>query len=161
MKQLGLESIPVTSLSDCSAQLLDVVPLIMRRIRREMRRHSMPGLSVTQFRTLIYLQRHPGTSLSDVADFLGLTMPSTSKLVDRLVVDKAVSRRIAQDRRRISLSLTERGQTALELARLEARDKLADSLKALSPEDLATVTSALEILDKAFSPMSATDVHIS
>ncbi len=161
MKQLGLESIPATSLSDCSAQLLDVVPLIMRRIRREMRRHSMPGLSVAQFRTLIYLQRHPGTSLSEVADFLGLTMPSASKLVDRLVMDKAVSRRIAQDRRRISLSLTERGQTALELARLEARDQLADSLKPLSPEDLATVTSALEILDKAFSPVSTTDVHIS
>ncbi|MFH1140133.1 MAG: MarR family transcriptional regulator [Chloroflexota bacterium] len=156
-----MESIPVASLSDCSAQLLDVVPLIMRRIRREMRRHSMPGLSVAQFRTLIYLQRHPGTSLSEVADFLGLTMPSASKLVDRLVMDKAVSRRIAQDRRRIRLSLTERGQTALELARLEAHAQLADSLKALSPEDLATVTSALEILDKAFSPVSTPDVHIS
>ncbi|MDO8749690.1 MAG: MarR family transcriptional regulator [Dehalococcoidia bacterium] len=161
MKPLELESIPGTSLSDCSAQLLDVVPLIMRRIRREMRRHSMPGLSVAQFRTLIYLQRHPGTSLSEVSDFLGLTNPSASKLVDRLVMDKAVSRRIAQDRRRISLSLTERGQTALELARLEARNQLADSLKELSPEDLATVTSALDILDKAFSPVNAIDDHIS
>lgn len=154
MKQLVVESILSTSPSDCSAQLLEVVPLIMRRIRREMRRHSMPGLSVAQFRTLIYLQRHSGTSLSEVAEFLGLTMPSASKLVDRLVMDKAVSRRIAQDRRRISLSLTERGHTALELARMEARDQLADSLKALPPEDLATVTAALDILDRAFSQVS-------
>ena len=161
MKQLGIETVPVTSLSDCSAQLLDVVPLIMRRIRREMRRHSMPGLSVAQFRTLIYLQRHPGTSLSEVSNFLGLTNPSASKLVDRLVMDKAVSRRIAQDRRRISLSLTERGQTALELARLEARNQLADSLKELSPEDLATLTSALDILDKAFSSVNPINDHIS
>ncbi len=161
VKQLELETIPATSLADCSAQLLDVVPLIMRRIRHEMRRHSMPGLSVAQFRTLLYLQRHPGTSLSEVADFLGLSMPSASKLVDRLVTDGAVSRRIAQDRRRISLSPTERGQTALDLARLEARDQLADSLKELSPEDLATVSSALEILDKAFSPVSTTDVRTS
>ena len=161
MKQLGLETISATSISDCSALILDVVPLIMRRIRGEMRPHSMPGLSVAQFRTLIYLERHPGTSLSDVAEFLGLTMPSASKLVDRMVMDKAVFRRIAQDRRRISLSLTERGQTVLELARLEARDQLADSLKELSLEDLAAVTSALDILDKAFSPVSTTDVRTS
>ncbi|MSQ21726.1 MAG: MarR family transcriptional regulator [Dehalococcoidia bacterium] len=131
----------------------------MRHIRSEMRRHGMPGLSVAQFRTLIYLQRHPGTSLSEVANFLGLTMPSTSKLVDRLVTGKSVSRRIAQDRRCISLSLTERGQTALELARLEAREQLSESLKLLSQQELATIYAALRVLEVAFTQGSA-DVNI-
>ncbi len=131
----------------------------MRRIRREMRRHSIPGLSVAQFRTLIYLQRHPGTSLSEVAEFLGLTLPSASKLVDRLVMDKSVSRRIAQDRRRVKLGLTERGQTALDLARLEAREQLSESLKLLSQEELATVSAALRVLGLAFTRGSA-DVNV-
>jgi len=159
VQQLVSESISGTSPSGCSDQLIEVVPLIMRRIRREMRRHSIPGLSVAQFRTLIYLQRHPGTSLSEVAEFLGLTLPSASKLVDRLVMDKSVSRRIAQDRRRVKLGLTERGQTALDLARLEAREQLSESLKLLSQEELATVSAALRVLGLAFTRGSA-DVNV-
>lgn len=119
----------------------------------------MPGLTVAQFRTLLHLQRHPGTSLSEVAEFLGLTLPSASKLVDRLVTDKSVSRRVARDRRRVQLRLTERGQTALEQARLEARAQLSESLKILSSEELATISAALRVLGSAFTRRS-TDVNL-
>ena len=41
-------------------------------------------LSVPQFRTLLFLRRHPGASLSEVAEHIGLTLPSISKMIDRL-----------------------------------------------------------------------------
>jgi len=151
MQFLAQETNSAVSPSDCSAQLLEVAPLIMRRIRGEMRRRTIPGLSIPQFRTLNFLREHPRSSLSEVAEFLGLTAPSASKLVQRLVAQKVVGRRVAKDRRRICLSLTEHGRTALALARLETHEQLAESLEPLSQEELATVSAALRILGRNFS----------
>ena len=125
-----------------------------------MRRRTLPDLTVPQFRTLNYLQNHPGASLSDVAESQGLTLPSASKLVQKLVAQKVVVRRAAQDRRRVDLSLTEKGLAALSTARVETRQYLADSLQSLTSDELATVGEALRILDRAFAQGGA-DVHVS
>ena len=117
MQQLAGETIMPPSLSECAEQLLEVTPLIMRRIRAEMRRRTMPGLSVPQFRALNYLRQHPGASLNVVAEHLGLTPPTASKLIQKLVADRVVARRVASDRRRVCLSLTHSGITALSAAR--------------------------------------------
>ena len=80
-------------LDECARQLLDTAPQIMRFIRAEMRSHRGHDLSVPQFRTLTFVNRNPEVSLSHLADHLGLTLPSTSKLVDGLVNQKVVTRR--------------------------------------------------------------------
>jgi DNA-binding MarR family transcriptional regulator len=147
---LDNETIKVTS-SECSAQLIELVPLIMRSISGEMRRRTLPGLSVPQYRTLNFLQRHPGASLSDVAVFLGLTLPSTSKIVQKFVTQKVVSRKTAGDRRRICLSLTQQGTAALTKARLETHQKMMEKLGSLTAEELATVSASLRVLNSAFS----------
>jgi DNA-binding MarR family transcriptional regulator len=69
---------------DCAREILDVKPVVMRFIRAEMRRHRAPGLSVPQFRTLVFIERSEGSSLGTVAEHLGLTPPSACKLVDGL-----------------------------------------------------------------------------
>ena len=71
--------------SETAAAIMDVVPLVHARIRTEMRSYRMPGLSIPQFRALIYLFRHENASLSDVAEHLNLKLPSTSKLINALV----------------------------------------------------------------------------
>jgi DNA-binding MarR family transcriptional regulator len=151
MQLLAKETIISPSPSDCSEMLLEVTPVIMHRIRDEMRRRTMPGLTVPQLRTLMYLKRNPKSSLSAVADHLGLTLPSTSKLVQKLVVRKVVIRRVATDRRRVCLSLTQQGLTALTTARLETGLQLAESLSSLTREELSVVSAALRILNLAFA----------
>ena|ERR1035437_1587280 len=151
MQSLARETIIKANPSDCSAQLLDVTPVVMRRIRSEMRRRTMPDLTVPQFNTLGYLKGHPRASLSDVAAHLGLTLPSTSKLVQHLVARKVVTRRSATDRRRVCLSLTQEGITALATARLETQQQLAESLSSLTQKELSAVSTALSILNMAFS----------
>jgi DNA-binding MarR family transcriptional regulator len=151
MQSLVLETITKTNPSDCSAQLIETVPIIMRRIRSEMRRRTMPGLSLPQFRTLGFLKSHPRASLSDVAAHLGLTLPSTSKLVQSMVARKVMIRRRSTDRRRVCLSLTHEGITALAAARMETRRQLAESLNSLTQEELSAVSAALHILNKVFS----------
>jgi DNA-binding MarR family transcriptional regulator len=111
----------------------------------------MPGLSVPQFRALGYLSKHPRASLSEVAEHLGLTLPSTSKLIQNLVSQKVVARRQAADRRQVCLSLTQVGSAALDQARLETQQKLADSLSSVDPADLAVISAALQVLSQAFS----------
>ena len=137
--------------SECAAQLIEVTPIIMGRISSEMRRRTLSGLTVPQFRTLNYLKVHPKASLSDVAAHLGLTLPSMSKLVQNLVTQKVITRRGATDRRRVCLSLTQQGITALAAARLETQQQLAENLGSLKQKEIATVSTALNILNKAFS----------
>ncbi len=135
-----------------AALVLEAVPLVMRRIRAEMRAHRA-GLSVPQFRALGYLHRHPGASLSDVAEHLGLACASTSKLVDGLVQRKLVTRHTAPaDRRRLTLTLTAKGNALLTSARQAAQHGLAQMLARLPAGERPGVARAMEQLLRAFGP---------
>src|SRR4051812_20164272 len=96
---------------DCAREVLDVIPLIMRAIRTEVRSRRTRHMSVPQFRTLAFLSHCPHSSLSPLAEHLGLTRPSASKLIDGLVADELVTRETSPaDRRQIRLNLTARGK---------------------------------------------------
>ena len=160
MQQLANETIVGGSQADCAELLLEITPVVMRRIRAEMRLRTLPGLSIPQFRALDYLSHHPQVPLNVVAEHLGLTPPTASKLIQKLVTNRVVARRVATDRRRVSLSLTQSGITALSIARSETRQQLADSLKSLSTHELAALPVALRALGRAFS-QGGNDVNLS
>jgi DNA-binding MarR family transcriptional regulator len=153
MKQLQKESKPPAENTECAALLMDVVPPVMSRIRREMRSHRAPGISVPQLRTLIFLYRNEGASLSAVADHIGLGLPSMSKTVDALVDRKLVIRKACSaDRRRISLKLSAQGLDVLMQTRSEAEADLADALKSLTPAQRDGIVEALTALGAIFAP---------
>lgn len=138
---------------DCAALVLETVPLVMRSVRAEMRGHRAPDLSVPQFRALNFLYRRPGASLSDVADHVGVTLPSMSKLVEKLVARGLVTRQDDPgDRRRITLALTEPGRAELQAAREATHARLAQRLATLSPEQRAVVAEAMRALRGVFAP---------
>ncbi len=140
------------SADECAALLADTVPLIMRTIRAEMRKHRSADLSVPQFRALAFIGRHPGTSLSAVAEYIGLTLPSISKMIDRLKARGLVARRDApDDRRRICLELTPLGQATWQSSTQATRTHLAEQLAALSPEERTVITQAMRSLHCVFS----------
>jgi len=142
---------PSISLDECARQVLETVPLVMRAVRAEMRRHRAADLSVPQFRTLTFLNRQAGASLSQVAEHIGLTLPSMSLLVDGLVERKLILRNThTADRRRVTLTLTARGQSVLEAAHDAALAALAGKLAALSAQDRAIVVQAMQALRPVF-----------
>src|SRR5574341_1948383 len=99
----------------CAREVLETLPLVMRAIRAELRQRPA-GLSEAQFRTVFFLHHHQGASLSDVADFHGLTPASTSRLVNGLVARGVVTRTVdAADRRRCILALTAQGRSMLQV----------------------------------------------
>jgi DNA-binding MarR family transcriptional regulator len=137
---------------ECAREILDAVPLAMRTIRTQLRMHSGSALSVPQFRTLLFINRHKGTSISEVAEHIGLSLPSMSTLVEGLVARNFVLRRVHEDdRRRMTLMLTERGDAALRSARTGAQAYLTEQLRPLSEGQRATILRAMRILRRVFS----------
>ena len=149
-----LPSTPLlSSPDDCARALLEVVPPIMRVIRAEMRSQTTPDLSVPQFRVLSYLNRSAGSSLSEVADHIGLTRPAMSVLIDGLVHRKLVTRDTdPSDRRRLELSLTRQGQSLYAAARQHTQAQLAARLQTLSPAQRGALADSLEQLRGLFLP---------
>jgi DNA-binding MarR family transcriptional regulator len=143
---------------ECAHAVLDAVPLIMRSIRHEMRSHRAPDLSVPQFRALVFLSRHQGSSLSDVATHLGLTAPSTSVMVNGLVSRDLVARRMdPADRRRVTLALTPVGQAAMESAYKMTESRLGDRLAALPEPERAMILQAMQALVPVFAAAQGAD----
>jgi len=138
-------------LDECAHQLLDTAPQVMRFIRAEMRGHRGHDLSVPQFRALTFINRNPEVSLSHLAEHLGLTLPSTSKLVDGLANKKVITRRESkEDRRRLTLELTKGGEDILHTARSATLNHLKDVLRDLTVDELATILRAMNLLQPLF-----------
>ena len=134
-------------------EILDVVPVIMRTIRVEMRNRRGADLSVVQFRALLFINRHPGASLSILAGHLGLTLPTVSKMVDKMVADRWVTRGDSTtDRRRMTLSLTSQGQSLLAIAQRGTQQRLAEILEGLTPAERESVHRSVQLLQGLFSP---------
>jgi DNA-binding MarR family transcriptional regulator len=72
------------------------------------------GVSVVQLRALTVLDREGTANLAQLAAGMGVTVSTTSRLVDRLVAAGLVDRRTApHTRREVALKLTARGRSTL------------------------------------------------
>ncbi len=137
--------------NDCARELMETVPHIMKAIRMKMRVGHGANISVPQFRTMRFIQRNPESSLTDLAEFLGLTLPSVSKLVDGLVKQELIQRKEStSDRRCLILLLTQTGEKIIDSARLSAQADLVNILEKLSGEELQVVNNAMNILHPIF-----------
>ena len=138
-------------LDACAHELMDTAPQIVQAIRMEMRRGRDSNISIPQFRTLRFIQRNPDSSLSHLAEHLGLTLPSVSKLVDGLVKQKLINRKESTaDRRKLTLVLTQAGAAIVDSARAGARANLAKKLVELSNDELETISQAMQLLRPIF-----------
>ncbi len=143
----------LTLQEECAQSVLEAVPRVMRSVRALMRRSRGPDLTVPQFRVLTFVNRTPGASLSRVAQHVGTSLPSTSKLVDGLVGRGLVERQpAAGDRRRLALILTTRGASLLAAARKGTHASLVEILARASSAQQAVILEAMRILSGLFAP---------
>ena len=138
-------------IEETAQHVLDVVPLVMRTIRAEFRGQHSRDLSVPQFRTLAFVRNNDGASLSSLASYIGLTLPSMSKLIDGLVQRGLVARNSDEiDRRKVCLKITGAGQKELASAYDHTQDFLVTKLSSLSKQDLTTIHGSMQILNDLF-----------
>ncbi len=137
-------------------EILEVIPAVMGTIRSEMRSRRSSELNVMQFRALVYINQNPGTSLSSLAEYLGLTLPTVSQMIDGMVRHGFVTRQESiADRRCLMLSLTTRGADVLDNAFTGTRQRLAHMLARLSMEECQTVHQSLILLEDLFCQSSS------
>jgi len=136
---------------EAARELLEVVPVIVKDIRSQMRSRRSPDLTVPQFRTLAFVDRNKDTSLSAVANHMGLTLPSTSKLVDGLITRGMLTREDnPADRRRVKLGVTNHGLIILETSRQGTLTYLAEKIANINPEDREVIVKAMNALRPVF-----------
>lgn len=152
MQQLPKTTVPKASAEDCAAEILDAIPAVMRFIRAQMRRHRGSDLSVPQFRTLVFLSRHAGASLSALAEHLGMSLPATSRLVEGLVRKSLAVRRIPRGNRRlVALSISARGERTVLAARQATERRLREAVAPLPSGERVVIRRALRTLREEFA----------
>ena len=135
---------------ETSKKLLELIPRAMRFIRSEMRQYAKGQLTVPQFRILIRLNKNPQTH-KEVAEWIGVTPATLTRIVDTLVKRKLVTRKIgSQDRRQTYLAPTLTGK-ALAEKYLERMNKLLkERVNALSAVDKTKLKEGLRIFSLIF-----------
>lgn len=135
----------------CAVAILDLMPVVMGSLRCRMRRDSTNSLTMVQFRVLAFLERHQAASLSKIAEFLELGLPTTSKTVDGLVNSRLIERHVdPEDRRRVLLEASAAGKKEVRATREIAEACLAKMLEPLPDADRGSVRNAMELLRPLF-----------
>jgi DNA-binding MarR family transcriptional regulator len=136
----------------CAQQLVAVLPYWIRELRREMRRAAPEGLSVPLFRALIFAGGHPGESLGALAAHLGVTLPTASVAVDKLIRAGYLlpSKVGAGAGRRHELHLSETGSAAVEQAMCHTVAAFSERLASWTPEQLSGLDATLALLGEGF-----------
>src|SRR4051812_47514722 len=123
---------------------------VLLRVGRELRREAREvGVSPEQVSLLVAIKYAPGIGVRELAARERVSPPAMSKHVDRLEREGLVARTPSDDdRRRVSLALTEEGQRVLRRVRSRRTAWLASRLGKLSPAELAAVEAAIEPLSR-------------
>ena len=138
--------------------MLDGLPPVMWFIRRNMRHLRVGGLSVPQYRALCLLARFPEANLSHIAEHLGSSQPSASRLISGLVDRGLITRKeCCDDRRQVTLLLTDKGKSMQAAADRASQERLAEEIAHLPEAKRANIKAAMEILLDVFSPAEKTE----
>ncbi len=114
------------------------------------------GINFPQLRILFRVRAHPGIDLRTLAEHMGISASAASQQVDKLVDRNFVLRKDdPEDRRRLSLELTERGRQATGEISRASRSYLESALSSLSSDELTDLHRILgRVLANAPSPIS-------
>lgn len=151
MQQSACKTIPLPDARRCSEALLALAPALMQFLRQSMRPGRGPELSVPQFRVLVHVCLRPGATLRQLAEPLGVSTATASRMVETLVLRGLLARRPGEaDRRQVAIALTPAGQRVLDEAHTLARAQFESRLAGLNATALAALSTALELLHKIF-----------
>jgi DNA-binding MarR family transcriptional regulator len=120
----------------------------LARLSRWLRRHELAGLTPTQLAALATIGKTGPMRLGDLAAAEGIAPSTLTRLVTALE-DSGYVRRLAdpKDARASTLSITSRGQDALQRIRAETTLMLTESLEGLTADQRSALAAALPVLE--------------
>jgi len=136
---------PVRHLAHATSELIDVVNLVTQAFWAELRR-SGSTIEMSQWSTLRRIGRSPCT-MSELARYKGVGLPTISKSVDMLVRRGWVERWVDKsDRRQTMVRLTAPGRKMLVDCRRALEDFLDERLAHLSAAERKAVDDSLQLV---------------
>lgn len=129
--------------------LMEMLFKISRLMKEKMSfRSDLIHLSGLQIQTLVHLSQNKKVSMSDIAQYFLIELPSATSLINKLV-DKDLVKRYEdqQDRRLVMITLTETGKTMFEQAMSQRKKKFEKILSYLSAKEKQDLLSIFKTLD--------------
>ena len=121
--------------------LTEVFILLDDADRRALRLHN---LSIRQFNILYHLDQEQGLSINELSHHLFCDKSNTTRLVERMKQDGLVTReRDTEDRRYVSVRLTEEGAQLSEEALATHQRSISERFDTLSETDQAELNQLL------------------
>ena len=124
----------------------DLRPVLLRLARQLRRELHEADVTAGQATVLTQIGKSPGIGIRDLALLDGVSQPRMSKVVQELLVAGLVVRNEGEDRRRVGLELTQRGEEVVESVRNARTAWLAGRLERLAPDELERLHDALPLL---------------
>ena len=117
--------------------LLNILPLIHRKLLKVEFERINPNLSRLHFIVLRILNDHSQLPISEIGKNLFIPKPQMTALVDRLIQFGMVARLPdMEDRRVVNIHLTDSGRKTLEECDKLIRESIRQKLSSLTPGDL-------------------------
>ncbi|HEX2950773.1 MAG TPA: MarR family transcriptional regulator [Armatimonadota bacterium] len=102
-------------------------------------------ITPAQFDALAFIERHGGCSAKTLSEGLRISIPSSTRLVDRLVRKNLVNRcESGVDRRLLNLTVTAEGESALRAVREAHITRLQHALESFEPAEREALLKLLE-----------------
>ncbi|MEL7216447.1 MAG: MarR family transcriptional regulator [Pseudomonadota bacterium] len=107
------------------------------------------GYGRAHHRCLHFVNRHPGLTVNDLLDILGVTKQSLNRVLRQLIEDGLIDSRVGRtDRRQRCLFLTEAGTTLEQQLSAEQRTRMRKAFRAAGPDAVQGFRTVLtEIID--------------
>lgn len=107
-------------------------------------------VTLTQFRSLVVLASRGPQGMASLAEALGVTPPTATRLCDRLVRKGLVRRRADRnDRRQVRVALTDPGKKLVDIVTQRRRQEIAKLLSEVPEEARRSVVAGLQLLADA------------
>jgi len=134
---------------DNTVELVETIFKVTRLMKDQMSfTNNLIHLSVLQIQTLVFLKQNTKTSMSDIAEYFHIELPSATSLVNKLCDQKLVKRSADQkDRRLVMITLTSTGKELLERAMSQRKKKLEKILFYLSSKEKLELLNIFKTLD--------------
>src|SRR5262245_8838778 len=149
----------ISSMSKKRARALDLI----RRVNRFQRAGDLDDatvgeLTVAQIRVLFRLRNRGPISSGQLASGLGVTLPTVTSVIDRLVAHGFAERRDdPSDRRRVIVAITPAGQAVVEGIQQGRRARLQRAIESIDREALASLVFGLEALGAACDTLESSE----
>jgi len=145
-------------LEKVAVDLLSILPLIFRGIRRKLIKTTLADIDVSitphHFEIIRLLEEEGTLHVAEIGERLQIAKAQMTQLIDKLVDLNIVERKMdIADRRTINITLTGNGRTVLEEHRNRLMSAVQETMSYLTDEELEDLSDSLRKLRDILSKL--------